>query len=112
MLNSLFGAFGQTWRSVVAVVLAWGLIVYFAISDSQVVRLVGGFSRDTKEWVQEFFVNYVPYGNTVANFFEVGVSDAEITLTLFILFARVVVLALLIWFFKSVLEGIFGSQAR
>lgn len=104
----MFRLIGQTWRTVLAVVIAYVLVVaLFFWGDAYLadaIRASNGF----REFLKGVIGSDVVLGPRGEILFTLALSDAAVFMTLLILFVRVVVITLAVWIGEVIVTMLFG----
>ena len=93
----------STWRSILSVVLAYGITVALWLYSSGTLQQFVHWSAGVHNWVQDFIGHVSPRGETLFTLF---ISDATTYITLMILFVRGVVMSLILWVVGALRSGV------
>lgn len=106
---SLFKEIGKTWRSIAAVILAYGIIVVLFFYNEDLLSTLFGFAK------QGYDQGYHMAGEVSkrAEFlFGFTLTPGAVFVTMMILFVRVVLLSLLLWVANGIIGLIFGKKDK
>lgn len=99
---------GQTWRSVLAVVIAYVLVVaLFFYGDTYLANAIRA-SAGFREFLKGVVGSDVVLGPRGEILFTMALSDAAVFMTLLILFVRVVVITIAVWIGQIIVTALFG----
>jgi hypothetical protein len=106
MFGNLGKHLGRTWRSILAVVLAYVLVaaLFFwapTLFDSLLMK-----SHAFHDWLADVIGGFSARGRIL---FFTTITDFATFMTLLILFVRVVVISLALWISEGIVRGAFGS---
>jgi hypothetical protein len=105
MLVSLLA---QTWRSVVSVMIAWILIILSLIYWPEALASVIESARGTRQWLLDLVGSRG--GDTVDILAGAIITDHTVTMAFMFLFARIVVLTLILYIVGSIYVAMTGRQ--
>lgn len=103
----MFKALGQTWRSILSVVIAYVLILLLFVWGDWFLYDVLGVAKSA--WFNLSTLIGDNFGSQPGILFDLFISPGAMFMTFMILFARVVVLSLFLWFGNLIVSGIAGS---
>jgi len=99
---------GQTWRSVLSVVIAWTLVIWSLIYYPDALAFVINSARGTRQWLLDLVGSG---GNqTVDILAGAMITDHTVTMAFMFLFARIVVLTLILWIIAQVYRAVTGHD--
>ncbi len=105
MFGSLGKHLGRTWRSIVAVLLAYVLVrILFLWAPDCLIAFMTE-SHGFHDWLADFIGRFTSRGRVL--FFST-VTDFATFMTLVILFMRVVVISLALWLSEGLVRVLFG----
>lgn len=99
----------QTWRSVVSVVIAWTLVIGSLIYYPEALARVIQSARGTREWLLDF-VEARAVGETVDILAGAIITDHTVTMAFMFLFARIVVLTLILFVVAQIYRALTGHD--
>ena len=105
----LVNLLAQTWRSVVSVVIAWALIIWSLIYYPEALAFVIENARGTRQWLLDF-VNARAGSETVDILAGAIITDHTVTMAFMFLFARIVVLTLILYIVGQIYYGVTGRE--
>jgi hypothetical protein len=106
MLVSLLA---QTWRSVVSVIIAWTLVIWSLIYYPEALAFVIENARGTRQWLLDF-VNARAGNETVDILAGAIITDHTVTMAFMFLFARIVVLTLILYIIGQIWFAVTGRE--
>jgi hypothetical protein len=98
----------QTWRSVVSVIIAWTLIIWSLIYYPEALAWVIENARGTRQWLLEFVEARA--GDTVDILAGAIITDHTVTMAFMFLFARIVVLTLILYIIGKIWFLVTGNE--
>ena len=99
----------QTWRSVVSVVIAWILVIWSLIYYPEALKFVIDSARGTREWLLDF-VSTRTGSDTVDILAGAIITDHTVTMAFMFLFARIVVLTLILFIIGNIWKAVTGHE--
>jgi hypothetical protein len=97
--------FRQTWRSVLAVVLAYVIVLFLFLGAPAILDLLVTKSH----WVHDQVANLIgAFSQRGRILFFSTINDFMTFMTLMILFVRVVVISIALWFSERLVRALFG----
>jgi hypothetical protein len=106
-MGSLFAEIVKTWRSVASVGLAYGLIALLAVYNQDWLYQAFDLSRGGYNQATDFVSHFSKLGGVLTG---VALNPGSVFVTMMILFARVVVLSVLLWIGKLLGGALFGRK--
>jgi len=106
MFGNLGKHLGRTWRSVLAVILAYVLVAILFFWAPHLFDYWLTKSHAFHDWLANFIGQFSARGRIL--FFST-ITDFATFMTLLILFVRVVVISLALWISEAVIKGAFGG---
>ena len=99
---------GQTWRSVVSVIIAWTLIIWSLIYYPDALAFVINSARGTREWLLDLVGTR---GNQTVDILAGAIiTDHTVTMAFMFLFARIIVLTLILWIIAQIWRAVTGHD--
>ena len=105
----LVNLLAQTWRSVVSVIIAWILVIWSLIYYPQALSFVIDNARGTRQWLLDF-VNARAGNETVDILAGAIISDHTVMMAFMFLFARIVVLTLILFVIGKIWYAMTGHE--
>ncbi|MFZ1988541.1 MAG: hypothetical protein WAW96_02105 [Alphaproteobacteria bacterium] len=105
MFANLGKHLGRTWRSILAVVLAYVLVLILFLWAPGVLDKALSGSHGFHDWLANFIGQFSERGRIL--FFST-ITDFATFMTLLILFVRVVVISLALWVSEGLVRVLFG----
>ena len=105
----LLNLLAQTWRSVVSVIIAWVLVIWSLIYYPRALSFVIENARGTRQWLLDF-VNARAGNETVDILAGAIITDHTVTMAFMFLFARVVVLTLILYIIGQIWFAVTGRE--
>jgi hypothetical protein len=106
---SLFKEIGATWRSIAAVILAYGLIALLFFYNEDALSTLFGIAKGGYDQGYHLAGEFSKRAEFLFGF---TITPGAVFVTMMILFVRVVVLSLVLWIAKGIIKLIFGSGER
>jgi hypothetical protein len=106
----LLNLLAQTWRSVAAVAIAWGLIIWSILYNPEALLYVIQNARSAREWLLDFVENRTFDNATVDILAGTMITDHTVTMAMLFLFARIVVLTLVLFVVGSIWKMLTGHE--
>jgi amino acid permease len=94
---------GQTWRSFVSIVLAYGMTVALFVYNGDALQSLIQWNSGFHDWLQHFVGGISARGEAL---FSLAISDATTFMTLMIFFVRAVVMTLALWVINALRFGV------
>jgi len=99
---------GQTWRSVLSVIIAWALVIWSLIYYPDALAFVINSARGTRQWLLDLVGSG---GNqTVDILAGAMITDHTVTMAFMFLFARIVVLTLILYILGQIWFVVTGRE--
>src|SRR5262245_48996848 len=92
----------QTWRSVAAVAISWGLIIWSILYNPELLLYVIRNARDAREWLLDVVEKRTFDNATVDILAGTMITDHTVTMAMLFLFSRIVVLTLILFVVGSI----------
>jgi len=105
MFANLGKHLGRTWRSIMAVILAYVLVLVLFLWAPDMLDQFVTQSHGFHDWLANFIGGFSSRGRIL--FFST-ITDFATFMTLLILFVRVVVISLALWISEGVVRVLFG----
>ena len=105
----LVNLLAQTWRSVVSVIIAWTLVIWSLIYYPEALAFVIENARGTRQWLLDF-VNARAGNETVDILAGAIITDHTVTMAFMFLFARIVVLTLILYIIGQIWFAVTGRE--
>jgi hypothetical protein len=105
MFGNLGKHLGRTWRSIVAVLLAYVLVLILFLWAPDMLDKFVTESHGVHDWLADFIGRFSSRGRVL--FFST-ITDFATFMTLVILFTRVVVISLALWISEGLVRVLFG----
>ena len=105
MFKGLGKHLGRTWRSIIAVVLAYVLVAAMFFWTPHLFDFALSKSHGFHDWLANFIGQFSERGRIL--FFST-ITDFATFMTLLILFVRVVVISLALWISEAITNGVLG----
>ena len=106
---SLFKEIGKTWRSIAAVILAYGLIAVLFFYNENALSMLFGIAKDAYDQGYHIAGDFSKRAEFLFGF---TLTPGAVFVTMMILFVRVVVLSLFLWIAKGIIGLLFGGRER
>ena len=104
----LVNLLAQTWRSVASVIIAWALVIWSLIYYPDALAFVINSARGTRQWLLDLVGSG---GNqTVDILAGAMITDHTVTMAFMFLFARIVVLTLILWIIAQIYRAVTGHD--
>lgn len=100
---SFWGLLGQTWRSFLSIVLAYGMTVALFVYNGDALQDLIQWNSGFHDWLQHLVGSFSPRGEAL---FSLAISDATTFMTLMIFFVRAVVLTVALWVINAFRYGV------
>lgn len=104
----LVALLAQTWRSVVSVIIAWTLVILSLIYWPEALAAVIDSARGTRQWLLDLVGSRG--GDTVDILAGAIITDHTVTMAFMFLFARIVVLTVILYIIGSIYVAMTGRQ--
>jgi hypothetical protein len=104
---SLFKEIGKTWRSIAAVILAYGLIALLFFYNEDALSYLFGIAKSTYDQGYHIAGDFSKRAEFLFGF---TLTPGAVFVTMMILFVRVVVISLFLWVSKGIINLFFGSR--
>jgi len=105
----LVNLLAQTWRSVVSVIIAWTLVIWSLIYYPELLSAVIDSARGTRQWLLDF-VTARAGSDTVNILAGAIITDHTVTMAFMFLFARIVVLTLILFIIGQIWYAVTGRE--
>jgi hypothetical protein len=105
----LVNLLAQTWRSVVSVIIAWALVIWSLIYYPSALSFVIDNARGTRQWLLDF-VSARAGSETVDILTGAIITDHTVTMAFMFLFARIVVLTLILFIVGQIWFAVTGRE--
>ena len=104
----LVNLLAQTWRSVVSVIIAWALVIWSLIYYPEALAFVIDNARGTRQWLLDLVGSR---GNQTVDILAGAIiTDHTVTMAFMFLFARIVVLTLILWIVGQIWYAVTGRE--
>ena len=100
----------QTWRSILAVAISWGIIIWSIIYNPDVLYFIIRNARSTREWLLNFVENQTFDNTTVDILAGTMITDHTVTMAMLFLFSRIVVVTLILFVLGSIWTALTGRE--
>jgi hypothetical protein len=104
----LMNLLAQTWRSVVSVVIAWTLVIGSLIYYPEALAFVIDNARGTRQWLLDVVGSRG--SQTVDILAGAIITDHTVTMAFMFLFARIVVLTLILYLIGQIYFAVTGRE--
>lgn len=98
---------GQTWRSIASVFIAYALVVALFFFEAGLLNRLFDISESARSWLKDIIGALI--GDEAESLFRGFVSEGTVFITLMILLARVVILSFSLWVGSLIVTSLFGS---
>lgn len=105
---SLLSEIGKTWRSIASVGLAYGLIALLGIYNQDWLYSAFDISRQGYNHATDLVSHFSKLGAVMTG---VALNPGSVFVTMMILFARVVVLSVVLWIGRLIGAAVTGGRA-
>ena len=104
----LVNLLAQTWRSVVSVIIAWTLVIWSLIYYPEALAFVIASARGTRQWLLDLVGTRG--SETVDILAGAIITDHTVTMAFMFLFARIVVLTLILYIIGQIWFAVTGRE--
>ena len=112
MSGNLFAQIFSSWRSILSVILAYAIMVALFFWKPDLLNQMFDFATTSQLKLRNAVSHQGELGSQASFLFGAMIAPPSIFVTLMILFVRVVVVSVVLWFAALVVNGLTGKRAR
>lgn len=106
----LLNLIAQTWRSVLAVAISWGIILWSIIYNPDFLFFIIQNARGARQWLLEMVESRTFDNTTVDILAGTMITDHTVTMAMLFLFSRVVVVTLILFVAAQIYRALTGHD--